>query len=486
MKKRILQLFMILTLLLNIFYSLTIVVSADEDSTTYSYLFEYYNSSTAYVDCFTIRGSSSFELPNPEYPTDGDSLNRVYYVSDIIYVENEECVIENNTFNLSISRVDDNFDLSANIYFGKEVKKEFVSGLHSKDEECTLTKGTYLIGIMTTADCGGDQRTCCLVVGTPAPQQPPIKVYLNDTLLDFDVPPIIENGRTLVPLRTIFEEMGMEVGWDSETSSITATGKGNSISMRVNETSAYVNGEPLNMDVAPKVVDGRTLIPVRFIAESLGADVKWDGENRIVYIKENATDVNPTTDNIVINGIDIGYADGSYFTKNGSSCYNTYWIKDKNGFQRCHKHDVCEDSIHPECNCMRYWPTGNPDTCRIDLKSTQCFGFARYCQWVVYKHHDDDKTFFTDITGAISAPNCSASTLKTNLLNCPPATHVRTGDNSHSISIVSTNDDGAHVADCNYNGYCIVRYKFYTWNELSKYLKEKGGVKSSYAWNGSF
>jgi len=114
--------------------------------------------------------------------------------------------------------------------------------------------------------------------------QKPISVYLNDKKIEFDVPPVIEEGRTLVPLRAIFEAMGMTVGWDGTTSTIIATGKGNSISMRVNETTATVNGKTLTMDVPSKVIDGRTLVPVRFIAESLGAEVEWDGENRIVYI----------------------------------------------------------------------------------------------------------------------------------------------------------------------------------------------------------
>ncbi len=187
--------------------------------------------------------------------------------------------------------------------------------------------------------------------------------------------------------------------------------------------------------------------------------------------------------NIVINGVDIGYSDGSYFTKNGKSCANSYW---SNG--RCHKNGVCETATSSQCNCMRYWPTGNPSTCTVDLRAAQCFGFARYCQFIVYGYYDLSKpSYFTDITGSISSSNCTAKTLKSKLLNCSPATHVRTKEivlgYGHSISIVSTSDYGANVADCNSDGYCKVRYKTYSWDELASYLKSYGGVDYSNACN---
>ena len=101
------------------------------------------------------------------------------------------------------------------------------------------------------------------------------------------MPPVIENERTLVPLRAIFEAMRMKVGWDSETSTITATGKGNSITMQANNPQATVNGKTIFMDVPPKIIDGRTLVPVRFIAESLGATVEWDENSQTVIITSN-------------------------------------------------------------------------------------------------------------------------------------------------------------------------------------------------------
>ena len=188
--------------------------------------------------------------------------------------------------------------------------------------------------------------------------------------------------------------------------------------------------------------------------------------------------------NIVINGIDIGYAHGSYFTKNGSTC------KDNNNYHSngeakatCHNRRGydCVKTTDPSCNCMRYWPTGSASTCQIDLKASQCFGFARYCQWKVYGTYDvNSPSAFTDIAGDISSENCTGAYLKQKLINCAPATHLRTFSTvkgwGHSICIISTTDYGVNFADCNSDGCCIVRYKTVSWDELAAFVKGYGGI----------
>ena len=177
--------------------------------------------------------------------------------------------------------------------------------------------------------------------------------------------------------------------------------------------------------------------------------------------------------NIIINGTDIGYASGDYFTKNGKSCATTAF---SNG--RCHKNGICTNATDSRCNCMRYWPS-YPNY-QVDLKASQCFGFARYCQWKVYGYHDGSSSSkFSNLTGTVSSSNCTASNLKTMLKKCSPATHIRTGDGEHSIVIISANDDGVKVSDCNSNGYCIIKTYSYTWATFATYLKGRSGI--SYA-----
>jgi len=111
-----------------------------------------------------------------------------------------------------------------------------------------------------------------------------LKVRLDQKYLDFDVPPTIIDGRTLVPLRKIFEELGAEIIWDGNTKTVTATKGASSIKVKINDKNAFVNDKQLKLDVPAKIINGRTLVPVRFISESLGCNVTWDQETHTVNI----------------------------------------------------------------------------------------------------------------------------------------------------------------------------------------------------------
>lgn len=115
-----------------------------------------------------------------------------------------------------------------------------------------------------------------------------INVQLNGEYISFDVAPQMVNNRILVPMRTIFEKLGANVEWDGTTETITATQNETVIKLRLNSRDALItkNGvqNKLQLDTASTVVKGRTLVPVRFISESLGKQVGWDEVNRTVVI----------------------------------------------------------------------------------------------------------------------------------------------------------------------------------------------------------
>ncbi len=122
-----------------------------------------------------------------------------------------------------------------------------------------------------------------------------ILVQLNGDIVDFTdsnglkVEPQIINNRTMVPMRKIFEVLGADVKWDGTTKSITANTEELDIGLQINNKMATVkekNGETKNitLDSAPVIVNNRTLVPVRFIAESLDNKVGWDAKNRAVII----------------------------------------------------------------------------------------------------------------------------------------------------------------------------------------------------------
>lgn len=112
-----------------------------------------------------------------------------------------------------------------------------------------------------------------------------IKVTVNGEYVAFDQPPIIENDRTLVPFRAIFEKLGAKVEWDNNTRTVTAVKDGTTITLKIGEKAININGENKELDAASQIVNDRTLVPVRAISEALGCKVEWDGETKTVIIK---------------------------------------------------------------------------------------------------------------------------------------------------------------------------------------------------------
>jgi len=123
---------------------------------------------------------------------------------------------------------------------------------------------------------------------TPSVPTPPtsadIKVLVNGTAVSFDQPPIIQNGRTLVPLRAIFEALGATVDYEQSTQTLTAVRENVTVIMQIGNSVFTVNGNQKTLDVAPQIIGGRTLVPARAIAESFGAEVAWDQSTQTMTI----------------------------------------------------------------------------------------------------------------------------------------------------------------------------------------------------------
>jgi hypothetical protein len=87
-----------------------------------------------------------------------------------------------------------------------------------------------------------------------------------------------------VPLLAIFEALGVDVKWDGTTKNVTSTKGQAVIHLNVGVRTAYKDGTPITLDVPAKIVNGRTLVPLRFVSEALGAKVAWDGNTQTVAI----------------------------------------------------------------------------------------------------------------------------------------------------------------------------------------------------------
>jgi hypothetical protein len=121
-------------------------------------------------------------------------------------------------------------------------------------------------------------------VGTvvPTAAQSVVQVVVNGQAVNFDQPPVERAGRVFVPLRGVFEMLGASVVY--QNGQINATGHGRTISLQIGSTQALVNGQPQYMDVPPFVIGSRTLVPLRFIAQALGAAVEWNPNSSTVNI----------------------------------------------------------------------------------------------------------------------------------------------------------------------------------------------------------
>ncbi len=171
-----------------------------------------------------------------------------------------------------------------------------------------------------------------------------ITVELDGKKIEFDVKPEIIDGRTMVPLRKIFEEIGANVKWNSDTQTVSARKGSKTITLSVNSADLQIDkgktdsdgnpiAETVTLEVPAQIVDGRTLVPVRAISESFGLNVDWDKDNQKVSItsdddeddswKENTASINLDDltyegEGIEIAGNQIKITSGGDFTVSGT------------------------------------------------------------------------------------------------------------------------------------------------------------------------
>ena len=118
----------------------------------------------------------------------------------------------------------------------------------------------------------------------------PLTVHVDGRYVATDVDPYVSNGRTYLPLRAAAESMGAAVTWDNNTRSATVSKDGTVIRCSVGNTVFTVNGVSRYNDAAPQIVGGRTMLPIRPIAEALGGSLAWDGTTASVTIDTPAAD----------------------------------------------------------------------------------------------------------------------------------------------------------------------------------------------------
>lgn len=110
-----------------------------------------------------------------------------------------------------------------------------------------------------------------------------ITVSVNGAELSFDQPPVIINDRTLVPMRAIFESLGAAIEWDGDNFVVTARKDDKTIVLAIGSSTMYINDVPVQLDVPSRLINDKTMVPVRAVAEGLSSDVTWDeAQNKVI------------------------------------------------------------------------------------------------------------------------------------------------------------------------------------------------------------
>ena len=135
-----------------------------------------------------------------------------------------------------------------------------------------------------------DTKTIVLKIGSPT-----MTVNGTDMPIDEDgTAPVIVNDRTLLPVRAVVEQMGGTVDWNGEKQEVTLNYGADEIKLTIDSTEAYLNGVTQTLDVAPTVMNDRTMLPIRFIAESFKFGVAWNGDEQTVTITNANSEQEPS------------------------------------------------------------------------------------------------------------------------------------------------------------------------------------------------
>ncbi len=260
------------------------------------------------------RTGAQYSTPLPIVEL-GNALQEGYekYSSDYDYVPDLFPYNANDEVRYEVEAFGDKSNISSYMPYGKNIGKwvfrwdgdnttyVFVDGINSVKTDLTFKiigqredPGTDVEDIMFWEDDTKFYiRNCNILISTDKESfyaameelEAAPKVRYQDTYLAFEQAPVIQDDRTLIPIRFLFEQMGATVDWNGDTRTATIAQNGRTITFSIDNTTAMVNGQPIQMDVPARIINDKTLVPLRFLSESLGYTVNWDGDNRIVTIE---------------------------------------------------------------------------------------------------------------------------------------------------------------------------------------------------------
>ena len=175
----------------------------------------------------------------------------------------------------------------------RQIKLEPGSTSSYSLEKLGLSTGGYYSYLKTVNQSGGLSASVPQFV-TVNHEPENIQVYIGGEKQNYEQPPVNSNGNVLVPLRAIFESLGATVEWNSSTQTVTATREGRTVVLTIGSKTAYINGVPVSLSGEPQLINGYTMVPVRFVSEAFGGEVEWNGGSSSVVVFQNEPSI-PTS-----------------------------------------------------------------------------------------------------------------------------------------------------------------------------------------------
>lgn len=205
-----------------------------------------------------------------------------------------------------------------------------------------------------------------------------IKLIIGGKEIKSDVNPVIIDGRTMLPVRTVFEAIGAMVEYDNSTKTITAVKKDTTVRITIGNSFMFVNDEEKPLDVPAVIQNSRTLIPVRACAEAFGLDVQWLEESKTVKIKTNVSVISKKYDS------------------NGKT---ESWLYDENGNLSSHgsttyKYDDLGNLIYEQTNV--YWKEYTYNKYNDLIKEKYLNPTTGYVNTITFDYDDNGNLIYED------------------------------------------------------------------------------------------
>lgn len=166
-------------------------------------------------------------------------------------------------------------------------------------------------------------------IHTGAQEEPRIRIVIDNKETPMDPGPVLHNDRTMVPLRSIFEQLGFLITWIDESKTVICQKDSLQIVMNVDSNTAYQNGTEITLDAPPMIRDSYTYVPLRFLTNAAHLLIEWDSTDKTIYIQSNPEQLaKQLSDSVVMLQTDAVQGSGVVISEDGLIATNYHVVKD--------------------------------------------------------------------------------------------------------------------------------------------------------------